>query len=100
MPRTRLIYDGLQPNQHTFTYDEVPDGEGGYVVVGQPDVPAGAIVEVEDLNDPKSERARQCRSHIERGLARVIEGDAPPAAASPAPAKVAKNTKKDAAAKP
>jgi hypothetical protein len=98
MPK-RLLYDGLQPNQHTFTYDEVPDGEGGYAVVGQPDIKAGAIVEVADLEHPTSERARICRDHIARGLARVLEGEAP-AATSAAPAKVAKNTKKDAAAQP
>jgi hypothetical protein len=82
----RLLYDGLQPGQHTFTYDEVPDGDGGFRVVAQPDVLPGAVIEVEDLDDAKSERARICRGHVARGIARVIEPGAEPAAAAP-PAK-------------
>lgn len=70
---TRLKYDGLPEGAHTFTYDEKPDGAGGSVITGQPQVNRNDIVEVEDLNDPKSERARICRGHIERGLARVLE---------------------------
>jgi len=73
---TRLKFDGLPEGTHTFTYDEKPDGNGGFEITGQPQVNRNDIVEVEDLNDPKSERARQCRLAIDRGLAHVIEGKA------------------------
>ena len=66
---TRLKYDDLPEGAHTFTYDEGPDGS----IVGQPQINRNDVVEVEDLNDPKSERARVCRGHVDRGLAKVIE---------------------------
>ena len=71
---TRLKYDGLPEGAHTFIYDEKPDGQGGYIIVGQPQVNRNDVVEVEDLNDPKSERARQCRLAIDSGRSHVIEG--------------------------
>ncbi len=64
---TRLKYDGLPPGTHTFTFVE-KDG----AIVGQPRIDPGDVVEVEDLNDPKSERARICRGHVDRGIAHVI----------------------------
>ena len=77
---TRLKYDGLPEGAHTFTYDE-QDGQ----ITGQPQVNRNDIVEVEDLNDPKSERARICRGHVDRGLARVIEEKPKKAAAEKPP---------------
>ena len=73
---TRLKFDGLPEGTHTFTYDERPDGNGGFEIAAQPQVNRNDIVEVEDLNDPKSERARQCRLAIDSGKAHVIEGKA------------------------
>lgn len=64
---TRLKYDGLPAGTHTFTYVE-KDGQ----IVDQPRIDKGDVIEVEDLNDPKSERARICRGHVERGVAHVI----------------------------
>lgn len=69
---TRLKYDGLAEGTHTFTFDEKLGPEGQVLIVGQPRIEKGDVVEVEDLNDPKSERARICRGHIERGVAHVI----------------------------
>lgn len=69
----RLKYSGLPEDKHTFTYDEKPDGHGGYQITGQPQINRNDVVEVEDLNDPKSERARMCRGHVDGGLAVAIE---------------------------
>jgi len=77
---TRLKYDGLPPGSHTFTYDEKLI-EGRLVTTAQPVIEPGAVIEVEDLNDPKSERARICRDHVARGIAHVIEPKGKAAAA-------------------
>jgi hypothetical protein len=83
MAKTRVKYDGLAPGTHTWGYTEDrsvtvpeanhPQGEV-YRVTGQPDVFPGDVLEVEDLDDPRSERARIVRGHIEAGVAHVIEG--------------------------
>jgi hypothetical protein len=69
---TRLKYDGLPEGAHTFTYDETPGPKGGFTIIAQPRIEKGDIVEVEDLDDPKSERARICRGHVDRGVAHII----------------------------
>lgn len=47
----------------------------------RPNVYPGTVLEVRDLNDPRSDRARIVRGHIAAGVAHVIEGapQAPPA---------------------
>jgi len=72
---TRLKYDGLPEGMHTFTFDEKADKDGNPVVVGQPRINPGDVVEVEDLNHPTSERARICRGHVDRGIAHVVDGE-------------------------
>lgn len=69
---TRLKYDGLPDGAHTFTYEEKPGPKGGLVVIAQPRIDKGDVVEVEDLDDPKSERARICRGHVASGIAHII----------------------------
>lgn len=75
----RLKYDGLPEGTHTFTYDEdrsTVGPDGYYPIVGQPQIPdakGNDIVEVEDLEDPKSMRAVICRRHVKEKTARVLE---------------------------
>ncbi len=69
---TRLKYDGLPEGSHTFTYVEKLLPNGSVTIVDQPRIEPGDVVEVEDLEDPKSERARICRGHVARGVAHVI----------------------------
>lgn len=77
---TRVKYDGIAEGCSTFLYTEntaKTDGDGKYHLTGQPRVNPGDIVEVEDLNDPNSERARLVRDHVARGVAHVVEEKAP-----------------------
>lgn len=86
---TRLKYDGLPEGTHTFTYDEnreKVDRDGKYVITGQPRIPdekGSLFIDVEDLDDPKSERARQARLAIASGLAHVVEPKASKKDAAP-----------------
>jgi hypothetical protein len=69
----RLKYDGLPEGAHTFTYTEKTRA-GKLVRTGyQNGIKRGDVIEVADLNDPESPRARICRGHVERGVAHVIE---------------------------
>jgi len=67
MPPTRLKYDGLTEEQHTFTSMETPDGS--FVI--EDNIKKDQVIEVADLNGP-SERAKICRGHVARGIAHVV----------------------------
>ncbi len=93
---TRLKYDGLPEGTHTFVYLEDParpDAAGDYTIIGyenqgrrdRPAVYPGDVVEVQDLDDPHSERARLCRDHLARGIAHVVKEEKPKKAAASAP---------------
>lgn len=81
---TRVKYDLLPEGMHSFVYEEDPTQidpiDGLYVGVNQKDVQRNAIVEVEDLNDPKSRRAQGIRQHLEGIRAPGQSGHQPPIA--------------------
>lgn len=68
--RTRVKYDRLPPGAHTIvpvdhSEKKVDPKTGEYYIVGWTRTELNAIVEVEDLTDPKSHRAYQVRGHLE-----------------------------------
>ncbi len=81
-----------KPSVTTCAYETcVTDGPGGpqmvtcgaslskrgeFRIKAQPRVEPGDVLDVDDLNDPRSHRARIVRGHLERGVCRVVE-DAP-----------------------
>lgn len=71
MPKTRIKYTKLPPGAHTYLPVDHPekvmdpDDPARYKVVSYDDrIVNGDVHEVEDLNDPKSERAYQVRGHL------------------------------------
>ena len=66
---TRVKYSLLGEGHHTTEYidnqSEIDPMDGMYALAGQKDVPHNGIVEVEDLNDPKSRRAWLVRRHMD-----------------------------------
>jgi hypothetical protein len=98
---TRVKYNLLPPGAHTIVPIDHPDKmvdpkTGEYVVVDWKRVDINGIVEVEDLNDPKSRRARGVRQHLDgigkpgqsgyqAPLARLLE-EKPKKTAAPKPA--------------
>lgn len=69
MPPTRVKYDLLPEGAHTFVYaddtSQIDPVDGMYPAADVKEVRHNAIVEVEDLNDPKSRRAHGVRQHLE-----------------------------------
>jgi hypothetical protein len=78
---TRVKYSLLGDGRHSVEYidnpNEIDPGDGMYCLAGQKDVPHNGIVEVEDLNDPKSRRAWLVRRHLE-GLGKEGESGSVP----------------------
>lgn len=73
---------GVTTCQRPVATDEAPYSKacgaslakaGEYVITGQPRVNPGDLVEVEDLNDPKSHRARIVRGHLGGGVCSVVD---------------------------
>ena len=66
---TRVKYDLLPEGAHTFVYvdhpTEIDPIDGLSSPIAQHDVERNAIVEVQDLNDPKSRRGHGVRRHLE-----------------------------------
>lgn len=66
---TRVKYDLLPEGTHTVVYmddtTQIDPVDGMYPAADVKEVKRNAIVEVEDLNDPKSRRAHGVRQHLE-----------------------------------
>ena len=65
----RVKYDLLPKGSHTVVYvdgsDDLDPVDGMRPAAGVREIKHGDIVEVEDLNDPKSRRAHGVRQHLE-----------------------------------
>ena len=66
---TRVKYDLLPEDAHSYVYVDDPQSldpiDGLYAAADVKQVNRNDVVEVEDLNDPKSRRARGVRQHLD-----------------------------------
>ena len=81
---TRVKYDLLPEGMHTFVYIDDPSCIDAHDrlcgAAGVEEVQRNAIIEVEDLNDPKSRRAHGVRQHLEGIGTKGSSGYQPPIA--------------------
>lgn len=67
---TRVKYDRLPEEAHTYLFEDDKSAEldpvdGMYPAKSVKEIQRNDVVEVEDLNDPKSRMARGVRQHLE-----------------------------------
>lgn len=67
---TRVKYDKLPEGSHTYVFEddkgaELDPVDGMYPAKSVKEIQRNDVVEVEDLNDPKSRMARGVRQHLD-----------------------------------